>query len=85
MSQKPSRDAADARLVSNPNATQDTLSTPAPVLHPSLAQSLDMLACPACLAALREGPASLCCTVCGRTYPVLDGIPILLVDRALQP
>ncbi|MCE7083274.1 Trm112 family protein [Streptomyces sp. ST2-7A] len=50
---------------------------------------LDLLACPACHAPLREdgtaGEAGeLVCTsdTCRLAYPVRDGIPILLVDEA---
>jgi uncharacterized protein YbaR (Trm112 family) len=48
-------------------------------------QMLDLLACPACLGSFRIATAGLVCTACGRTYPVIDGIPILLVDRATLP
>ncbi|GAB3296894.1 Trm112 family protein [Epidermidibacterium keratini] len=54
---------------------------------------LKILACPADdHGALREGPAPagsadidgvLECTVCGRTFAVRDGIPVLLLDEAL--
>jgi uncharacterized protein YbaR (Trm112 family) len=50
----------------------------------SLHQSLDLLACPCCLQPLRLGPEALVCAGCGRIYPILDGIPILLIDRAAQ-
>jgi hypothetical protein len=49
---------------------------------------LEILCCPAreggedCHGDLEEGPACLRCLKCGRTYPVEDGIPILLQDRA---
>ncbi|MEU4898776.1 Trm112 family protein [Streptomyces sp. NPDC044780] len=52
---------------------------------------LEILACPACHAPLREeqsGEASeLVCTGegCGLAYPVRDGIPVLLVDEARRP
>ncbi|MBB1255017.1 Trm112 family protein [Streptomyces alkaliterrae] len=56
---------------------------------------LEILACPACHAALREEPADtdgqdveLRCTAdsgCGLVYPVRDGIPVLLVDEARRP
>lgn len=32
----------------------------------------------------REG-GYLVCTVCGRRYPVRDGIPVMLVDEAEMP
>lgn len=31
-----------------------------------------------------ESPA-LTCTQCGRIFPVEDGLPVLLLDRASQP
>ena len=40
------------------------------------------LACPACHGDLRSEPARLLCTACGRAYPVVDGIPVLIADRA---
>ncbi|MFG2197052.1 Trm112 family protein [Streptomyces sp. NPDC048639] len=57
---------------------------------------LEILACPACHAPLREAPGAseeesgtdeLVCTGadCGLAYPVRDGIPVLLVDEARRP
>jgi len=49
-------------------------------------QLMDILACPAeDHGPLRpEGDVDiLVCTVCGRRYPVEDGIPVLLLDRAI--
>jgi uncharacterized protein len=58
---------------------------------------LEILACPACHAPLREsdgGPTDaedalkeLVCTAddCGLAYPIRDDIPVLLVDEARQP
>ncbi|WP_326596987.1 Trm112 family protein [Streptomyces sp. NBC_01803] len=45
---------------------------------------LDILACPACHAPLREDGQELVCTgeSCGLAYPVRDGVPVLLVDEA---
>ena len=45
---------------------------------------LEILACPACRQSLtvRDDGAALQCTGCSKTYPVRDGIPILLVDEA---
>ncbi|CAG7636259.1 Trm112 family protein [Actinacidiphila bryophytorum] len=57
-----------------------------PLVEASL---LDILACPACHAALREDEdaAELVCTssTCGLAYPVRDDIPVLLVDEARRP
>ncbi len=53
-------------------------------------QLLDILACPSDdHAPLRAGtPAdpdaeALTCTGCGRVFPVVDGIPVLLLDEVL--
>jgi uncharacterized protein YbaR (Trm112 family) len=41
---------------------------------------LQMIVCPACRAALVAVDAvSLRCTGCARVYPIVDGIPVLLV------
>jgi uncharacterized protein YbaR (Trm112 family) len=46
-----------------------------------------LLACPACGLDLRLESAglacaSLVCAGCGRAYPVVDGIPVLIAERA---
>lgn len=47
---------------------------------------LDLLACPACESRPKVDPVAdgLRCPRCGRTYPIEDGIPIMLVERANQ-
>lgn len=45
---------------------------------------LAILACPACKGDVEEQDGKICCTGCGRKYPVRDGIPIMLVDEAEQ-
>jgi len=49
------------------------------------ADLLEILVCPACRQSLtvRENGAALQCSGCTKTYPVRDGIPILLVDQAI--
>jgi len=48
------------------------------------AEVLSLLACPVCGNALvEELSRRLRCSVCARLYPVIDGIPILLADRAI--
>jgi uncharacterized protein YbaR (Trm112 family) len=39
---------------------------------------LDQLACPACLGTLRLEDARLLCAACRRSYPIVDGIPVLI-------
>jgi uncharacterized protein YbaR (Trm112 family) len=41
-----------------------------------------MLACPACHGDLQADGDRLACGVCGRRYPVVDGIPSLIAERA---
>ncbi|MGZ3142437.1 Trm112 family protein [Lentzea chajnantorensis] len=55
-------------------------------------QLLDILACPCPEhAPLRLGTPDdpeadfLTCTACGRSFPVRDGIPVLLLDEAVEP
>jgi hypothetical protein len=43
---------------------------------------LGQLACPACHAGLRLDQAQLICAGCGRCYPIQDGIPVLIAERA---
>jgi SAM-dependent methyltransferase len=38
---------------------------------------LRLLACPGCRGALLAAEAAVCCSACGRTFPVADGIPNL--------
>jgi uncharacterized protein YbaR (Trm112 family) len=40
------------------------------------------LACPACYGELRLEGARLRCMDCSRGYPIVDGIPAMLVERA---
>jgi len=42
----------------------------------------EMLACPGCCGALRLESECLVCAGCGRRYPVVDGIPVLIAERA---
>ncbi len=38
----------------------------------------EQLACPVCHGELQEQAESLLCLSCSRTYPVIDGIPVLI-------
>jgi hypothetical protein len=46
---------------------------------------LGQLACPGCLGELRMDAERLVCAGCGRAYPVVDGIPVLIAGRAEEP
>lgn len=43
---------------------------------------LALLVCPVDHGELTEEPGHLVCSVCGRRYPVVDGIPVMLADEA---
>jgi uncharacterized protein YbaR (Trm112 family) len=45
---------------------------------------VNQLACPACLGALRFAEDRLLCAACGRAYPIVDGIPALIAEKAEQ-
>lgn len=56
------------------------------VVQPSLSDdSIEMLVCPVCRAELARAEEGLMCVACGRRYPIVDGIPVLLADRAVVP
>ena len=48
---------------------------------------LEMLVCPGCREAveLRADGSAVDCGGCGRSYPVRDGIAVMLVDQAEEP
>ena len=50
------------------------------VFDPSI---VSQLACPVCLGELRLEKYRLLCGGCGRAYPIIDGIPVLIADRAM--
>jgi uncharacterized protein YbaR (Trm112 family) len=47
----------------------------------SIEAILDLLACPACEGALRVEGTAVLCDACGRRYPVVDGIPVLIANQ----
>jgi len=51
-------------------------------ISPLTAESLGWLVCPACHQMLELQPESVRCTGCDRHYPLVDGIPVLLTERA---
>ena len=46
---------------------------------------LDQLACPVCFGHLLLLPAHIDCEGCGRRYPIVDGLPVLIASRATVP
>jgi uncharacterized protein YbaR (Trm112 family)/SAM-dependent methyltransferase len=40
----------------------------------------DLLACPLCKTRLERRGEGLSCAACGRTYPIVDGVPVLFPD-----
>jgi len=46
---------------------------------------INILICPACGSAVREKENVIECTACKNRYPIENGIPVLLVDRAEKP
>lgn len=55
---------------------------------PLLATHLHLLACPVCYGTLALDPATppqhIDCTACHRRYPIHDGLPVLIANRATQ-
>jgi uncharacterized protein len=46
---------------------------------------LEILACPACRGAVQEKGNTIACLSCRRIYPVVDDIPVMLVEEAKMP
>ena len=46
---------------------------------------LNILACPACRADVRQEGDRIVCSKCGRRYPIKDDIPVMLIDEAQMP
>jgi uncharacterized protein len=48
---------------------------------------LEILACPECKTGVTPSPdgRALVCGSCGRRYPVVDDIPVLLLEEASPP
>jgi uncharacterized protein YbaR (Trm112 family) len=48
---------------------------------------LEILACPKCKAPVVQKNDTLTCTgdTCGLVYPIRDGIPVMLIEEAMQP
>ncbi|MGA9588108.1 MAG: Trm112 family protein [Terracidiphilus sp.] len=50
-----------------------------------LKQWAEDVVCPACQAPLRFEDATVTCSGCARTYPIVDDIPVLIPQRATPP
>jgi uncharacterized protein YbaR (Trm112 family) len=48
-----------------------------------LAVNLHLLVCPVCHAQLTLSQATVDCTGCGRSYPIVDDLPVLIASRAV--
>lgn len=48
-----------------------------------LDQWIEDLVCPVCFGALQFSKVAVECSACGRSYPVVDGIPVLIAERAI--
>ena len=46
---------------------------------------MKILACPVCLGAVHQEGSWIVCDECGRKYPIRDGLPIMLVEEAVEP
>jgi uncharacterized protein YbaR (Trm112 family) len=58
--------------------TQSTSQPSDQVISPSL---LAILVCPVDKEDVRVDGSALVCTSCGRRYPIVDGIPNMLIDE----
>jgi uncharacterized protein YbaR (Trm112 family) len=47
------------------------------------AEDMRRIVCPVCHQSLQFEAAVIRCQGCGKRYPVIDGIPVLLADRAI--
>jgi uncharacterized protein YbaR (Trm112 family) len=47
------------------------------------AEDLRRIVCPVCHQSLQLEADAIRCQGCGRRYPIVDGIPVLLADRAI--
>ena len=66
--------AIDARL-------KTTRGSPAVVRHAAPTTDIeDLVVCPVCRGSLTQVAAGYACATCDRTYPIVDGIPIMVPD-----
>ena len=65
----------------NPTSTSQSDRAAAAAAAGISVELLDLLVCPIDKAELRLEGTTLTCTACGRTYPIEDGIPNMLVEE----
>ncbi|GFO70716.1 hypothetical protein GMLC_42950 [Geomonas limicola] len=74
------------RLQAQPAGNRTTKVEPAFFCVERLMSNLEnlvpILACPACQGPLEQAPEALCCPACRLSFPVCDGIPVLLLEAA---
>src|SRR5580692_11132131 len=46
-------------------------------------ENLRRIVCPVCHQSLQLEAAAIRCQGCGKRYPIVDGVPVLLADRAI--
>ena len=45
---------------------------------------LEILACPKCKESIEYKDDKLICRKCNKYYPIRDGIPVMLIDKAID-
>ena len=58
--------------------TMDSMS-----FRPLTAEDLRWLVCPVCRQPLQLQAETVLCTGCARQFPIIDGIPVLVAERAI--
>jgi len=48
-------------------------------------QLLEVLACPFCKGGVSLKEKKIVCDSCGRRYPIIEGIPVMLIEEAELP
>lgn len=48
-------------------------------------QLLEILACPFCKGDVSLEKEKIVCAACGRRYPIIEGIPVMLIEEAEIP
>ena len=46
---------------------------------------LEILACPDCKGDVKEKDKKILCLQCGRSYPIRDDIPVMLIEESTLP